>query len=84
MTLLQGLLGSPSLKDTVVPLWLAAFGYWVFGVGGGWLLAFPFGMGAHGLWWGMAMGLTVTGSLLAVRFVVLTARMASDGRHVAT
>ena len=60
------------LKDTVVPLWLAALGYWVFGLGGGWVLAFPLGMGAHGLWWGMAMGLTVTGSLLAIRFAVLT------------
>ena len=63
------------LKDTVVPLWLAAIGYWVFGVAGGWLLAFPLQMGAHGLWWGMAMGLTVTGTLLALRFVLLTARM---------
>jgi MATE family multidrug resistance protein len=68
------------LKDTIVPLWCAALGYWVFGVGGGWLLAFPLGMGAHGLWWGMAAGLTVTGLLLAVRFVALTARMAENGR----
>lgn len=67
------------LKDTVVPLWLAAIGYWGFGVAGGWLLAFPFELGAHGLWWGMAMGLTVTGTLLAIRFVVLTARMAEQG-----
>ncbi len=66
------------LRDTIVPLWCATLGYWVFGVGGGWLLAFPLGMGAHGLWWGMAVGLTVTGSLLAVRFVVLTAHMAEN------
>ena len=62
------------LKDTIVPLWCAAFGYWVMGVGGGWLLAFPLGMGASGLWWGMAVGLTVTGSMLAIRFILLTAR----------
>jgi len=72
------------LKDTIVPLWCAALGYWVFGVGGGWILAFPLGMGAHGLWWGMAVGLTVTGSLLAVRFVVLTARMAENDKSLAT
>jgi MATE family multidrug resistance protein len=72
------------LKDTIVPLWCAALGYWVFGVGGGWFLAFPLGMGAHGLWWGMAVGLTVTGSLLAVRFVVLTARMAENDKSLAT
>ncbi|MGI9525385.1 MAG: MATE family efflux transporter [Hyphomicrobiaceae bacterium] len=60
------------LKDTVVPLWFAAFGYWFLGVGGGYVLAFPLEFGADGLWWGMALGLTVTGSLLAWRFVVLT------------
>ena len=68
------------LRDTIVPLWCATLGYWVFGVGGGWLLAFPLGMGAHGLWWGMAVGLTVTGSLLAVRFVSLTSRVSQSGR----
>jgi len=60
------------LKDTVVPLWLAGIGYLVFGVAGGWVLAFPGEMGADGLWWGMATGLTVTGTLLAWRFAALT------------
>ena len=61
------------MKDTIVPLWCAGLGYWVFGIAGGWLLAFPVGLGAHGLWWGMAAGLTVTGTLLATRFLLLTA-----------
>ncbi len=61
------------LKDTIVPLWCAGIGYWIFGIAGGWVLAFPMEMGAHGLWWGMAAGLTVTGSLLAIRFILLTA-----------
>ena len=60
------------LKDTVVPLWLATLGYWLFGIGLGWLLAFEFNWGAVGLWWGMATGLTATGSLLALRFWFLT------------
>jgi MATE family multidrug resistance protein len=68
------------MKDTVVPLWLAGFGYWVLGVGGGCLLAFPLRWGAEGLWWGMALGLIVTGSLLAGRFLSLTARAAP--RHL--
>jgi MATE family multidrug resistance protein len=68
------------MKDTVVPLWLAGFGYWVMGVGGGCLLAFPLGLGAEGLWWGLALGLIVTGSLLAWRFLGLTARRAP--RHL--
>lgn len=62
------------LKDTLVPLWLAAFGYWVLGIGGGWWLAFRGEFGAEGLWWGMAVGLTVTACLLSVRFVYLTRR----------
>ena len=62
------------VRDTVAPLWLAGFGYWGLGVGGGCLLAFPLGWGAEGLWWGMALGLIVTGSLLARRFLRLTVR----------
>ena len=62
------------LKDTVVPLWCAGLGYWLFGIAGGWLLAFPAGFGVDGLWWGMAVGLTVTGSLLVGRFFILTGR----------
>ena len=60
------------LKDTIVPLWCAGVGYWLFGIAGGWILAFPAGLGADGLWWGMAVGLVVTGSLLAGRFLLLT------------
>ncbi len=60
------------LKDTVAPLWLAGFGYWVLGIGGGCLLAFPMGLGARGLWWGLAIGLIVTSILLTIRFMRLT------------
>jgi MATE family multidrug resistance protein len=60
------------IKDTVAPLWLAGFGYWVLGIGGGCLLTFAAGLGAVGLWWGLACGLIVTGSLLAWRFLRLT------------
>lgn len=62
------------LKDTVIPLWFAVLGYWVLGIGGGWLMAFPLGMAADGLWWGMAVGLIATGTLLAIRFWWLTGR----------
>ena len=60
------------IKDTVAPLWLAGFGYWVLGIGGGSLLAFQFGLGAIGLWLGLAAGLITTGLLLAWRFERLT------------
>jgi MATE family, multidrug efflux pump len=54
-------------KDTMVPMALAGFGYWAAGFGGGWLLAFPLGYGAVGLWWGLALGLAVVAILLTVR-----------------
>lgn len=71
------------LKDTFVPMWIAAGGYWICGLGGGCLLCFVFGLGALGLWWGLALGLMVTGSLLSIRFyikikgVVATSKAAS-------
>lgn len=63
------------VKDTYAPLWIAGFGYWVLGIGGGSILAFPMEMGVVGLWWGMALGLIVTGTLLAWRFVALSTRL---------
>ena len=68
------------IKDTVAPLWLAGFGYWVLGIGGGSLLTFPAGLGVVGLWWGLAIGLIVTASLLAWRFLRLTGRPAERFR----
>ena len=57
-----------ALKDNIAPLWIAGFGYWVLGVGGGSLLAFKYELGGTGLWWGLAMGLFVTSNLLCWRF----------------
>jgi multidrug resistance protein, MATE family len=58
-------------KDTMVPMVLASFGYWGAGFGGGWLLAFPLGYGAVGLWWGLALGLAVVAILLTLRLHLL-------------
>lgn len=54
-------------EDTTVPMVLAGIGYWLFGFGGGWLLAFPLGLGPVGLWWGLALGLAVVAGLLTLR-----------------
>jgi MATE family multidrug resistance protein len=60
------------MKDNLVPLWIAGFGYWVLGIGGGALLAFHFELGGAGLWWGLAAGLTVAACLLTLRFHLFT------------
>lgn len=62
-----------AVKDTVMPLLIAAFGYWVLGIGGGAALAFGAGMQGEGLWWGLALGLIITSLLLLRRFLRLTA-----------
>jgi MATE family multidrug resistance protein len=58
-------------EDTFVPMLLAGFGYWGAGFLGGWLLAFPLGYGAVGLWWGLAFGLAVVAVLLTLRLHLL-------------
>ncbi len=62
------------IKDNLAPLWIAGFGYWILGIGGGSLLAFHYQLGGTGLWWGLALGLSVTASLLCWRFNRLTSR----------
>ena len=63
------------MRDTFVPMWIAAVGYWVFGIPCGYLLSFVFGYGAAGLWWGLAIGLSVTSLMLTRRFVRLSAQI---------
>ena len=61
------------MKDTLVPLWIAGFGYWGLGVGGGAWLAFDQHYGGTGLWWGLAASLTITALLLVWRFHIISA-----------
>jgi MATE family multidrug resistance protein len=60
-------------RDTTIPMIIAAFGYWGVGFVGGWLLAFPLGYGAAGMWWGLAAGLAVVAVLLSARLQVRSA-----------
>jgi MATE family multidrug resistance protein len=57
-----------SLKDTRVPMLIAAFGYWGIGFSVGYVLAFHLGVGAPGLWIGLATGLATVSALLTLRF----------------
>ena len=62
------------LKDTRVPMLAAAFGYWGIGFPTGYTLAFHFGLGARGLWWGLAAGLASVALLMTLRFHKLSLR----------
>ena len=63
------------LKDTLVPLWMASAGYWVCGLGSGYLFGFVWGYGAEGVWYGLAAGLVVTSILLAIRLYLMLNRL---------
>jgi MATE family multidrug resistance protein len=47
---------------------IAAFGYWGIGFSVGYALAFRLGVGAPGLWIGLAIGLATVSALLTLRF----------------
>lgn len=60
------------LKDTRIPMLAAAFGYWGVGFPTGYVLAFHAGLGARGLWWGLAAGLASVALLMTLRFDRMT------------
>jgi len=63
------------LKDTTVPMVICGLGYWVFGLGSGVTMGFVLGYGATGLWWGLAIGLAVSATLLFLRWRRLSGRL---------
>lgn len=57
------------LQDTRTPMLMALFGYWVIGFGACLLLGFQLGLGALGVWLGLAVGLLAVTALLGQRWV---------------
>jgi MATE family multidrug resistance protein len=56
------------IKDTQVPMWLAAVSYWLIGIPCSYVLAFPLGFGGVGLWFGLVVGLVAAAASLMWRF----------------
>lgn len=56
------------LKDTRVPMLIAAFSYWGVGLTVGGTLGLGMGLGAPGLWWGLTLGLATAAVGLSARF----------------
>lgn len=69
------------LKDARVPMLIALFSYWAIGLPVGWWLAFRAGVGGIGIWWGLAIGLTVAALLMTARMVRQARRV---GREIGT
>jgi len=57
------------LKDTRVPMFIAAFAYWGVGMPLGAGLGLGLGWGPRGMWLGLIAGLLVAAVLMALRFV---------------
>ena len=60
------------MQDTAVPMWMAAFSYWVVGIPCSYLLGFGLGWGGVGVWAGLVIGLGVAAILLNARFWTVT------------
>ena len=64
------------IRDTRVPMWAAAFSYWVIGIPVSYGLAFPLGWGGVGLWLGLVVGLAAASATLMWRFWNMAPRLA--------
>ena len=65
------------LKDTRVPMFLAAFAYWGVGMPLGAGLGLGLGYGPRGMWIGLIAGLLVASVLMGARFLRSSSRVAS-------
>ena len=63
------------LQDVKVPSILIFVAYWIIALPLGYILAFPLGLGANGIWIGLLIGLTLTASAMVFRFVHLSSKL---------
>jgi multidrug resistance protein, MATE family len=70
------------LKDTRIPMLVSLLSYWLIGMGSGVLMAFQFGLGGRGLWFGLVLGLAVASILLTVRFNVTMVRRLGRSENI--
>ena len=79
---LQGIANSilRGLNDTRIPAMLAIGSFWLFGVGGGLLLGFTYGLGPVGVWAGLLIGLAASALTLTWRMQRGLDRMNAGGR----
>ncbi|MDP5361882.1 MAG: MATE family efflux transporter, partial [Paracoccaceae bacterium] len=56
------------MMDTLVPVAITMFSYWVIALPIGYLLGFVLGFGPNGVWIGYGMGLAVAATAVTVRF----------------
>ena len=67
------------LKDTRLPALITVTAYWGLGMPLGYWLGIVEGQGAHGMWYGLILGLSVAAVLLTARFLLLLRRLRLHG-----
>ena len=68
------------LKDAKTTFLVGLFCYWVIGAPMAWMLAFTFGWGPTGVWWGLALGLACASVSLTLAFEWKMRRMLKQER----
>lgn len=63
------------LKDTRLPAIITVFSYWGLGMPLGYWMGIVRGGGAHGMWYGLILGLSAAALMLTVRFVLQARRL---------
>lgn len=62
------------MKDVKIPTLITFLAYWVIALPLGYVLAFNYGYGANGIWFGLFLGLTIAGIWVFLRFLKLSNR----------
>jgi multidrug resistance protein, MATE family len=62
------------MKDARIPMILALISYWPIGLLLAYVMAFKFGFGGAGIWYGFMVGLGTAAVALLVRFYLLVKR----------
>jgi MATE family multidrug resistance protein len=63
------------MSDVKIPTLVTLIAYWVIGLPLGYVLAFVYGFEELGIWYGLLIGLTLTGVMLLYRFNSLSAQL---------
>jgi MATE family multidrug resistance protein len=66
------------IKDTAIPMVLAVISYWLIGMPAAYILGFPMGYGAQGVWGGLVIGLTVAAVTMIWRYLKLQRDLVFD------
>lgn len=63
------------IKDVNIPTWITFGSYWLIGLPSSYLLAFVFGFGVEGVWFGLTIALSIAALCLYLRFNYISGKL---------